>query len=369
MQNMINLQPTNANNLNIINYPFTRLEDRQIVQFFSIDSLKKSFLEAFSSRRLITSGYIFFIYMLITLIGCNSACATDYPIFPIRIISPAPPGGGTDLVLRTFSDKLSQKWGKSVQIENRPGGDAIIASSAVAKAKPDGYTLLGTFDSHASNPAFKDSLPYDTINDFIPVTMLASVNMIIMVHPSLQVKTIQDLIAYSKQKPGLLTFSSIGVGSTQYMIGELFNMQTGAGMRHIAYKDRSQMTLDALAGRVSVIISNIGAMLPYIKSGALHPLAVTSSLRSSAVPDVPTVNESGISSFKFQAWVGLFAPARTPKDIIEKLHLEAKRISLLPDVRKQIEDSGAEVNLSASPEEFDLMVRGDIDRFTKIFKK
>jgi len=299
----------------------------------------------------------------------GGALAADYPTRPIRFISPAPPGGGTDLVLRTFADKMSQNWGQSVLIENRPGGDAIIATLAVAKAKPDGYTLLGTFDSHASNPAFKDSLPYDTLNDFIPVTMLASVTMIIMVHPSLQVKTVQELAAYAKAKPGEVTYSSIGVGSTQYMIGELLNMQTGAGMQHIAYKDRSQMTLDAVAGRVSVIISNIGAMLPYIKNGTLRPLGVTSATRSATVPEVPTLNESGLPAFRFLTWVGLFAPARTPKDVIEKLHLEAKRVAALPDVRKRIEDSGAEVSVSATPEEFDALLRADIQRFTKLFKK
>src|SRR5258706_10393368 len=144
--------------------------------------------------------------------------AADYPTQAIRFISPAPLGGGTDLVLRVFADKMSQDWGQPVIVENRPGGDAIIATQAVARAKADGYTFLGTFDSHASNPAFKENLPYDTLNDFVPVTMLASVNMIMLVHPSLPVRSAQELVAISKARPGEITYSSIGIGSTQYMI-------------------------------------------------------------------------------------------------------------------------------------------------------
>lgn len=295
--------------------------------------------------------------------------AADYPTQPIRIISPAPAGGGTDLVLRVFADKIAQNWGQSVLVENRAGGDAVIATQAVARARPDGHTLLGTFDSHASNPAFKDNLPYDTLNDFVPVTLLASVTMIMLVHPALPVRSAEDLVALSKAKPGDITYSSIGVGSTQYMIGELFNMQTGAGMRHIAYKERSQMTLDVIAGRVSVIISGIGAMLPYMKSGALRPVAVGNTTRSPAVPDVPTLSQSGLPGFKHNAWVGLFAPAKTPRDIIDKLHAEARRVALLPDVRQKIEDSGAEASISASPGEFDAQLRADIERFTKVFRK
>lgn len=297
------------------------------------------------------------------------AYAADYPTQPIRFITPAPLGGGTDLVLRVFADKIAQNWGQQVLVENRPGGDAIIASLAVAKAKPDGYTLLGTFESHASNPAFKDNLPYDTVNDFVPVSRLASVPLIMLVHPSLPVKSPQELVSLSKAKPGEITYSSIGVGSPQYMIAELFNAQTGAGMRHIPYKERSQMTSDALAGRVSVIISGIGAMVPHIKSGALRGLGVSSITRSATVPDVPTLNEAGVPGFNFVSWVGLFAPAKTPREITDKLHAELKRVAMLPDVRQKIESAGAEVTVSASPEEFSAQVRGDIQKFTKMFKK
>lgn len=314
---------------------------------------------------------VFFVLtgLALALGAMERAYAADYPTQPVRFITPAPLGGGTDLVLRVFADKIAQNWGQQVLVENRPGGDAIIASLAVAKAKPDGYTLLGTFESHASNPAFKDNLPYDTVNDFVPVSRLASVPLIMLVHPSLPVKSPQELVSLSKAKPGEITYSSIGVGSPQYMIAELFNAQTGAGMRHIPYKERSQMTSDALAGRVSVIISGIGAMVPHIKSGALRGLGVSSITRSATVPDVPTLNEAGVPGFNFVSWVGLFAPAKTPREITDKLHAELKRVAMLPDVRQKIESSGAEVTVSASPEEFSAQVRGDIQKFTKMFKK
>ena len=303
------------------------------------------------------------------LIGAGSARAADYPTQPIRIISPAPLGGGTDLVLRIFADKMSQNWGQTVLVDNRPGGDSVIATQAVARAKPDGYTLLGTFDAIASNPAFKDSLPYDTLNDFIPITMLGSVTLMMLAHPSLPSSSVQEFVAFAKSKPGEITYSSIGVGSPQYIIAELFNSQTGAGMRHIPYKERSQMTTDALAGRVSVIISGIGAMLPYIKNGTLRPLAVTSLTRSSTLPDVPTLNESGLPGFNVVSWIGMFAPAKSPKEIIDRVHAESTRIAKLADVRQKVEAAATEVTVSATPEEFGTQLRGDILRFVKMFKK
>lgn len=305
---------------------------------------------------------------LVCLLIAASVHAADYPAKPVRFITPAPAGGGTDLTLRIYAEKLSLHWGQQVSVDNRPGGKSIIASMAVAKAAPDGYTFLGTFDSHATNPAFEDNLPYDTVNDFIPVSMLSTVNMMLAVTPSLPVKSTQELIALAKSKTMDVTYASIGVGSSQYLVAEMFNNATGAGLRHIPYKERSAMTSDVLAGRVQVLVSSIAGLIPYLEAGTLRAVAVTSRQRSAALPDVPTLNEAGVPGYEFISWVGLFAPAKTPRAVINQVNADIKRVASLPDVRDRISKAGADV-APTTPEEFDTVVRADIEKWTRMFKK
>lgn len=297
-----------------------------------------------------------------------AAAATDFPTRPVRIITTAPAGGGTDLVLRVFADKLSREWGQQVVVENRAGGGGIIASQYVVGSPPDGYTLLGTFDAHATNPSFLENLPYDTLKDFTPISLLSTIQMMIVMTPSLPVNSVQELIALAKQKPGQIDYASIGKGSPQYIIGELFNDQAGIELRHISYKERSAINADVLAGRMPIMISSVAGVMQYVKAGTMKPLAMTSSERSPILPNVPTFKEAGLPGVHFVSWVGLFGPANMPKDVVEKINAGIKKVAAVPEVKDQIAKAGGDVSVS-SPQEFDAMIRRDMQNFADLARK
>jgi tripartite-type tricarboxylate transporter receptor subunit TctC len=261
----------------------------------------------------------------------------------VRIITPAPAGGGTDIVLRIFADKLSQRLGQKFLVENRPGGEAVIATDYVAKSTPDGSVLLGTYDQFTINPGLQASLPYDTVKDFEPINTLAGFNMMIVAKSSFPASSTADLIALAKSKPGEIAYASIGKGSPQYLVMELFKRDTGTNLRHVPYKDRSAITSDVLAGRIPLMVSSITGVLPYLKDGTLKGIAVSGKVRSPSAPTIATLQESGISNYEYVSWCGLLAPAGTPKEIIEKLDSEIRTIAAMPDVIDKIQKLGGDM--------------------------
>jgi len=291
--------------------------------------------------------------------------AADYPDQPIHIINPAPAGGGTDIVLRIYAEKMSEAWGQQVLVESRPGSEGMLAANHVARADPDGYTLLGTYDVLSINPAMQESLPYDTLNDFAPISLLSTVAMGLFAAPSLPADTVGDLIEFTRSNPGEITYASIGRGSPQWLVAELFNEETGAQLRHIPFKERSAIASDVMAGRVNIMISSIAGVQQLVESGKLKSLAVTTAARSPVLPDVPTLDESGLPGYEYFSWIGLLAPAGTPQEILDKINAEVRRIGSLPDVQERIAGIGGDVR-NTTREEFGVMIETDIAKWTRL---
>lgn len=245
------------------------------------------------------------------------------------------PGGAPDIVARLIAPKLTEAWGQQIVIEPRVGAGGTIGTEVVASSPPDGYTILLTSPSHAINVTLYSKLPYDTLNDFIPITQLVEVPNILIIHPSLPARSVQQLIGLAKSKPGALNYGSAGSGSSQHLAGELFKKMAGVSMVHIPYKGGGQVVVDLIAGQVQLTFGS-STSLPYVRSGRLVALAVTTAKRVSSVPDLPTIAESGLPGYEAAAWYGLYAPARTPKAIVDKIQAETSRIIRLADVRERL---------------------------------
>ena len=251
---------------------------------------------------------------------------TPYPTKPIRIVVPFPAGGTTDILARAVAQRLTETLGQPVVVDNRPGAGGNIGAELVAKAAPDGYTLLmGTVGTHAINASLYAKMPYDHVRDFAPVILVAGVPNVLVINPALPVNSVQELIAYGKANPGKLNFASSGNGTSIHLSAELFKTMTGVQMAHVPYKGSAPALVDLMGGQVQLMFDNLPSALPQIKAGKLKALAVTSAQRSSALPDVPTVIESGLPGFEASSWFGLLAPAGTPKDIIAKLNGEVAK--------------------------------------------
>ena len=293
---------------------------------------------------------------------------TAYPVKPVRMIVPSTPGGGPDLMARTIAQKMTEAWGQQVVVEPRPGAGGIIGSEAVAKAAPDGYTLImGNAGSHAVNPGLYKKLPYDPLKDFVPVVLVSSAPNILIVHPSLPVKTAKDLIALAKARPGELTFGSGSNGSTAHLSGEMFSTMAGIKLVHVPYKGAPAAALGVITGEISMAILNLPPALPHVRSGKLKALGVSTPKRSAAVPDLPTIAESGLPGYSATAWYGVLAPAGTPRDIIAKLNKEIVKILGNDEVRKRIASDGGEV-IGSTPEEFTAVMKTDIAKWAKVVK-
>jgi tripartite-type tricarboxylate transporter receptor subunit TctC len=291
----------------------------------------------------------------------------SYPEKPIQLIVPQTAGGGADILARTIAVKLSQSLGKQVVVDNRAGAAGIIGTQAVAQAAPDGYTLLmGAISTHSMNPGlYKKRLPYDPVKDFVPVSLVASAPLLVVVHPSVPAKSVQELIALAKAQPGKLNFSSAGSGNSTHLAGELFKLMAGVDMVHVPYKGATPAEIGLMGGQVSVMFSSILSALPHSKAGKMKALAVTSAARSSVAPHLPTVAESGLPGYDVNPWYGLFAPAGTPPEIVNKLSREVARIVQLPDVKERFATLGAEP-VGNSPQEFKLFLDKEIDKWTKV---
>jgi tripartite-type tricarboxylate transporter receptor subunit TctC len=296
------------------------------------------------------------------------AQAQSWPNKPIRLVVPFSAGGNTDIVARLFAQELSKTLGQPVVVENKPGASGNIGADAVAKSAPDGYTLvMGTVGTHAINASLYKKMPYDAIKDFAPVTLLASVPNVLVVPVSLPVKSVKELVAYGKANPGKLSFASSGVGTSIHLSGEMFRTTTGIDMTHIAYKGSAPAVTDLIAAQVQLMFDNLPTSLQYVKAGKLRALAVTTAKRIEALPDVPTMIESGFPGFETGSWFGVFAPAATPKDIIARLNTELLKIAQTPEMQQKLLQSGAEP-VGKGSEEFTAYVRSETTKWAKVVK-
>jgi tripartite-type tricarboxylate transporter receptor subunit TctC len=299
----------------------------------------------------------------------GDAFAQGYPAKPIRIVVPFTPGGTTDVLARAIGQKLTASWTQPVVVDNRPGAAGNIGSEVVAKAAPDGYTLLmGTVSTHGINPGLYSKLPYDPVKDFAPVTLVAKVPNILVLHPSVPASSVTELIAHAKAKPGQLNFASSGNGTSIHLSGELFKTMAGVQMTHVPYKGSAPALTDLLGGQVSLMFDNMPTALPHVKAGRLKALAVTSAKRSPAIPQLPTMAEAGLPGFEATSWFGVLAPAATPKEIVGKLNGEIVRILKTPEVRAQLSGQGAEP-VGDTPEEFAAHIKAEMAKWAKVVKE
>jgi tripartite-type tricarboxylate transporter receptor subunit TctC len=292
--------------------------------------------------------------------------SAGYPNRPVRLVVPVPPGGSSDAAARIISQKLTDAWSQQVLVDNRTGAAEIIGTDIVAKANPDGYTLVFVSLRHSVNPSLL-KLPYDTERDFDPVSMTAAVGNVLVVHPKSPVKSVRDLIAAAKQKPGELTFASSGIGGAPHLIGEFFALQTGVRMTHVPYKGGGPAIADLVGGNVSMSFASMTSSVAFIKAGRLRPLAVSMKERSSLLPDVPTMSEAGGPGIIVPDWQGILAPRGTPRAIVDKLYMEVARVLRQPDVQERFAILGMDV-IASSPAEFRRAISSEIARWAKVVK-
>jgi tripartite-type tricarboxylate transporter receptor subunit TctC len=293
--------------------------------------------------------------------------AQTFPSRGITIVIPATPGGAIDLTARVMGPKLTDAWGKPVVVENKAGATGIIGTEFIAKAAPDGYTLVLVASSHAINPSMFKKLPYDTVKSFEPVMLTHVLPLMLVVHPSLPVKNVQELIAYGKANPGKLSFASSGPGGAPHMSGELFKSMAGIDMLHVPYKGSTAAHADLLSGRTSLMFDTVTAINPHVKSGAVRALAVTTAKRSAAAPDVPTMTEAELKGYETSTWGGILAPAGTPKDVVDKLNAEMNKALAAPDVRQRMLDAGIEP-AGGTPQQFAAFIQSEMVKWGKVAK-
>jgi tripartite-type tricarboxylate transporter receptor subunit TctC len=293
--------------------------------------------------------------------------AGDYPNRPIRIVVPFAAGGPSDVGARTLAQKMSQSWRQTVVVDNRIGASGIIGADIVARSAPDGYTLLMAQVGDAISMSLYAKLPYNFIKDFAPITLVGQTPFILVAHPSLQIKTVQDLIALARSKPGTLSFGSAGTGVASHLAGELFKAAAAIDVVHVAYKGQAPATTAMLGGEIAYMFNNPITALPHIRTGKMRALGVSTPTRFSGLPEVPTVAESGLPGFAVGFWLGPLAPTGTPRAVIEKLNGEMVRILRTPDVVERLAPMGVEI-LATSPEEFAHVIKTDAAKWAKVVK-
>lgn len=297
------------------------------------------------------------------------AAAQAYPSKPIKIIVPYSPGGTTDLLARLVGQKLTERMGQPVIVDNKPGANGMIGTEAVAKAAPDGYTLgIASPGSHGANASlYKGTITYDTLKDFTPITQAVTAPFLLVVHPSLGVSTVKELVAAAKAKPGEISYASGGSGSSQHMAMELFKTMAGVDMIHVPYKGSAASYPDLLGGTVKAEIDVLPTALPHVKSGKLKVLATGSPKRLALLPEVPTIAESGVPGYESTSWYGFVAPANLPKDVLAKLYAEISRALREPDVVEKLTSAGVIV-VASKPEEFSAFIKSEVDKAAKVVK-
>lgn len=305
--------------------------------------------------------------LAVSLLGEGAVVAQDYPSKPIRLVVPFPPGGGTDIVTRTVTQKLAEILGASFVVDNRGGAGGSIGTEIVAKSPPDGYALVMVSGSHTINPSLYKKLPYDSVNDFSPITLVVSGPGILVVHPSVPAKNVRELIALAKSKPGQLIYASAGNGTPPHLAAELFKSMAGVNMVHVPYKGNTQAFPDLISGQVQVSFPTIPSAIPHVRSGRLRALAVTSKQRSHVAPDIPTIAESGLPGYDASSWYGLLAPAGTPASVVAKLQQGVVKVLELPDVKEKMLSQGLDP-VGSTPEEFAATIKTEIPKWAKVVK-
>ena len=298
----------------------------------------------------------------------TSFAGAQYPQKTIRVVVGFPPGGGTDVVARIIGAKLGELWGQTVVVDNRAGATGTIGADIVAKSPPDGYTLImGHVNSHGIAPNLFKKLPYDAQRDFAMVAYVGYVPNVLVVHPTIPAKSVKELVAIAKARPGQLNYASSGIGSTQHLAGEMFKLSTGVNIVHIPYKGSGPAVVDLLAGHVVMNFDTMPPVLSHIRAGKMRALALTTPKRSPTLPDVPTMMESGLTGFSMTNWYGVMAPGKTPREIVTKLNAEINKIVMIPDQKSKLEEVGTQLD-PMSPEQFAKFLESEIAKYAKLIK-
>ena len=292
--------------------------------------------------------------------------AQGFPARPVRVIVPLVPGGNLDIVARAVGQRLGESLGQQIVVENRPGASSLVGTLFVAKSPADGYTLLAMANTFTAVPAVIANPGYDPIKDFTGVTMTCKVAQVLVINPSLPVKSVKELVALAKARPGELSYASSGNGSTGHFAAELFNQKAGLKMLHVPYKGNAQAIVDIIAGQVMMMYDQVSTSHPLVKAGKLRALAVTSSTRSSLFPDLPTIDEAGVKGYEAITFNGLLAPAGTPREALARLQSEVAKVVAAPALRNSFLERGVELTASASPDEFSTYIRGEVAANAKL---
>jgi tripartite-type tricarboxylate transporter receptor subunit TctC len=295
------------------------------------------------------------------------ALAQSYPTRAIKLVVPSSPGGGTDIVARILGQKLSEQLGQQFVVENRAGAGTVIGNDAVAKSAPDGYTLLMGLSTLAINPSMYAKLPYDALRDFAPISQSVSACNILILHPSVPAKTVVELIALARAKPGSLTFGSAGMGTNPHLSGELFKSLARIDMVHVPFKGSGQSIISQVAGEIAANFPSVPTAMPYVKAGRLRGIGVTTLRRVEVLPDVPSIAEAGLPGYEATQWFGLLAPAGTPRPIIDRLYQESSRALRSADMKERMTAEGLEV-VGGTPEEFASYIRSETEKWTRVIK-
>jgi len=293
--------------------------------------------------------------------------AQTYPAKPIRFVVPFAAGGSTDMVARAIGPRLTEILGQTVIVDNRPGGGTVIGTESVARSAPDGYTFLIVPAPFTINPSLLGKLPYDALNDFTPITLINTTPLVVVVNPSVPARNVKELIALARAKPDMLNYGSSGTGGSNHLAGELFKSMTGVKMLHIPYKGNAPALTDLVGGHVDLIFNGLTSAYPMIKSGRIRALAVTSIRRSSVLPELPTLDESGLKGFEATAWNGLAGPARTPPEIVDRLATSIAKILGNPEIRERLKSEGSDP-VGSKPPEFAKYLRDEIAKWAKVIK-
>lgn len=293
--------------------------------------------------------------------------AQEYPAKNLRLIVAVAPGGGTDILGRHIARKLGEQFGQQVVVDNRPGGGTVIGTDFVAKSAPDGYTLLMQINALAANHTLVAKLPYDTLKDFAPVVLIASTPNVLVVHPSLPVKSVKEFVALARAKPGAIAYASSGHGGAAFLATEMLKLKTGIAMLHVPYKGTIPALTAMLSGEAQCMVASLPGTIPYIQSRRVRPLGVTSARRAPAMPAIPTMMEAGVSDYEFATWYGLFAPGRTPREVVAKLNGVVNNILKQPEVRAQLARDGLDP-AGGTTETFDQYFRSEVDKLRTVIR-
>lgn len=312
--------------------------------------------------------YTTLLSLCLGLTSPGIATAQDYPTKSIKLVVPSAPGGSTDQLARLVGDRLSSAWKQSVVIENKPGAGLTLGAAYVADAAPDGYTILMGAVHHTIAPTFYKHLSYDVERDLAPITVVAIVPNVMITRSDFPAKTTAEVISYAKAHPGKLTYGSTGAGTAHHLIGEQFNVMAGTDLLHVPYKGSSPALVDLIAGRIDFMFDTIASCLPHIKAGKIRPIAVATSTRSSALPDIPTLSESGLPGFSIATWFGLMAPSGTPKSVIDKINGETVKILNDPAIKARLLAMGAEP-VGNTPAEMAAQIKSEVSEFSELAKK